>query len=91
MSTSIPIPPSAKPIQLYLWANCGYCTKQKQVIESLDAEMSSWFVRNVCVTNVQDPKLYPSVPGYPYWVVRGRPDSGLKNLSSIVNMRRLSP
>lgn len=85
---SIPIPPAQKPIQLYLWSKCGYCTKQMGVLSSMDDEMKSWFYRNVEVTNVSDPKMYPSVKGYPFWVLDGSPNPGFKNMSEILSMRR---
>lgn len=63
---SIPIPFGQKPIQLYLWSKCGYCTKQNRVISSMNAEMVDWFHRNVNVTTVEDPKSYPMIRGYPH-------------------------
>ncbi|CAM9090883.1 unnamed protein product [Ectocarpus sp. 12 AP-2014] len=91
MSTFIPIPSAQKPIQLYMWTKCGFCTKQQRVISSLDAEMTNWFSRNVQVVTVQDPKMYPRVRGYPFWIVRGREDSGFKDVSQIVALRRIVP
>lgn len=88
---SIPIPSAQKPIQLYMWPKCGFCTKQKGLISSFDAEMSNWFYRNVSVITVDDPKMYPMVKGYPFWVVRGKADSGLKSIGDIVSMRRIVP
>lgn len=87
---SIPIPQAQKPIQLFLWEKCSYCTKQKRVLSSMDAEMMNWFNRNVQVTIVQDPKMYPMVKGYPYWLMSGRPDPGFKSMDEIVSMRRLA-
>lgn len=91
MSAHIPIPSAQKPIQLFLWTKCGYCTKQAGVLASLDAEMSNWFSRNVSVTTVTDPTLYPRIKSYPYWSVRGKVDPGFKDTSQIVSMRRLVP
>lgn len=88
---SIPIPFGQKPIQLYLWSKCGYCTKQNRVISSMNAEMANWFHRNVNVTTVEDPKSYPMIRGYPHWVLSGKPSSGFKNVDEIVAMRRITP
>ena len=87
---SIPIPSAQKPIQLYLWSKCGYCTKQQQVLSSMDAEMSNWFQRNVEVTMVENPKRYPMVKGYPFWVLSGRQAPGFKTMGEIVDMRRIA-
>lgn len=87
---SIPIPSAQKPIQLYLWPQCGHCTKQKRVISSMDGEMTNWFNRNVKVTIVDDPKKYPMVKGYPFWVLSGKQSPGFKSMGEIVAMRRIS-
>lgn len=87
---SIPIPPGLKPIQLYLWSKCGYCTKQMKLLSTMDDEMSGWFRRNVGVTTIEDPKSHPMIRGYPYWVLRGKPSPGFKNMDEIVSMRRIS-
>lgn len=87
---SIPIPSAQKPIQLYLWSSCSYCTKQKSVLSSMDAEMQNWFYRNVTTTTVTDPKMFPMIKSYPLWVVRGKAEPGFKNLGQIVSMRRIA-
>lgn len=87
---SIPIPLAQKPIQLYLWSKCSYCTKQKRVLSSMDAEMADWFNRNVNITSVEDPKSYPMIRGYPHWVLSGKPSSGFKSIDEIVAMRRIA-
>lgn len=81
------IPPARKPVQLYVWSKCGFCVKQKTVIDQMNAEMSAWFSRNVQVIVVQDPKMYPMVKGYPYWVIGGIPDPGFKNLQQVMAIR----
>lgn len=88
---SIPIPAAQKPIQLYLWSKCGFCTKQIRVLSSMNSEMQNWFNRNVTVTTVDDPKRYPMVKGYPFWVLSGRPSPGFKTVEEIVSMRRIAP
>lgn len=87
---SFPIPSAQKPIQLYVWSKCGYCTKQIRVISSMDAEMTNWFNRNVAVTTVEDPKRYPMIRGYPFWVLRGKQAPGFKTMEEIVSMRRIA-
>lgn len=87
---SIPIPAAQKPIQLYLWSKCGFCTKQVNLISSMDPEMTDWFNRNVSVVTVNDPKMYPMLKGYPYWVLGGKPSPGYKNMNEIVSMRRIA-
>jgi len=88
---SIPIPAAQKPIQLYLWSKCGFCTKQMQLLYSMDAEMQEWFNRSVTVTTVDDPKKFPTVKGYPFWVLSGRPSPGFKTMAEIVSMRHITP
>jgi glutaredoxin len=88
---SIPIPRPQKPIQLFMWSKCAYCTKQKRVLSSMDAEMTNWFQRNVDVTEVHEPKMYPMVKGYPFWVINGKAAPGFKTMSEIVSMRRIAP
>ena len=56
----------------------------------MDTEMTSWFNRNVNVTNVEDPKRYPMVKGYPFWVISGKQSPGFKTMAEIVSMRRVS-
>lgn len=85
----IPIPSAQKPIQLYIWPKCGFCTKQKQVISSMDTNMTNWFNRNVRVTTVEDPKRYPMVKGYPFWVVSGKQSPGFKTIDEIVSMSQI--
>ena len=87
---SIPIPYPQKPIQLYLWQQCSYCTKQKRVLSSMDAEMMNWFNRNVNVTTVQDPKQLPMIKGFPHWILNGKPSAGFKTMAEIVDMRRIA-
>lgn len=89
MSISIPAP--QKPIQLYLWSKCGFCTKQTLVLSTMNAEMQDWFNRNVTVTTVDDPKNFPMVKGYPFWVLSGKPSPGFKTIEEIVSMRHISP
>lgn len=89
--SSIPIPSPQKPIQLYLWPQCGFCAKQVKVLSSLDAEMTNWFNRNVSVKNVENPAEYPMLKGYPHWVVSGSSSPGLKSVGDIVAMRRFAP
>jgi len=84
---SIRIPPARKPIQLYVWTKCGFCVKQKNVLDRMDEGMKRWFIKNVDVIVVEDPKMYPLVKGYPFWVVRGVPDPGFKNLKQIMDIR----
>jgi len=84
----IRIPPARKPIQLYVWSKCGFCVKQKKVLDQMDDEMRRWFLKSVNVIVVEDPKAYPLVKGYPFWVVRGMPDPGFKNLQQIMMIRR---
>ena len=91
MKMSIPIPRGQKPIQLFLWSDCSFCTKQKNILSSMDAEMWSWFNRNVNVTTVLDPKMYPMIRGYPYWSLSGKPSPGVKSIDEIVSMRRIAP
>lgn len=87
---SIPIPSAQKPIQLYLWSKCDYCKKQVKVLSSMNVEMTNWFQRNVAVTTVDDPKMYPMVRGYPFWVLHGKQAPGFKTMKEIVSMRRIA-
>lgn len=84
---SFPIPPVQKPIQLYLWSACSYCTKQKNVLSSMDPEMRNWFSRNVSATTMTDPKMFPTIRSYPFWIVRGKAEPGFKTLREIVSMQ----
>ena len=84
---TIMIPPPRKPIQLYVWSKCGFCVKQKKVLDSMNADMKNWFSRNVQVFVVEDPKMYPMVKSYPTWVIDGMPDPGFKNLQQVVAVR----
>jgi len=88
---SFPIPQPQKPIQLYLWPQCGFCVKQSAIVSSMDAEMTNWFNRNVQVTHVHDPKMHPMIKSYPYWVISGKPDPGFKTMDQIVSMRHAAP
>lgn len=85
---AIPIPPAKKPIQLYLWSKCGFCTKQKAVFDAMKPEMRNWIIKNVDFVTVENPSMFPSVKGYPYWMVYGKPNPGFKNLSEIMNIRK---
>lgn len=82
------IPSPRKPVQLYVWDKCGFCVKQKKVLDSMNAEMSNWFHQNVTVTVVVNPKDHPTVKGYPYWVINGIPDPGFKTLQQVMAIRR---
>ena len=84
----IRIPPPRKPVQLYVWEKCGFCVKQKKVLDGMNAEMRAWFSRNVDVTVVNDPSRYPNVRGYPFWVIGGTPNPGFKTLEQIMTIRR---
>lgn len=84
----IRIPPPRKPVQLYVWDKCGFCVKQKQVLDNMDPDMRHWFSNNVDVTVVQDPSMHPTVRGYPYWIIRGIPDPGFKDLGKVMAIRR---
>ncbi|CAM9208935.1 unnamed protein product [Pylaiella littoralis] len=87
---SIPIPPAQKPIQLYLWSACKHCTEQVKVLSSMDAEMQNWLSRNVSATTVTDPKMFPMIKSYPFWVVAGRAEPGFKSLRQVVSMRHVA-
>jgi hypothetical protein len=87
---AIPIPPARKPVQLYVWSQCGYCVKQKNVLDSMSNDMRAWFSQSVDVTVVADPTEHPMVKGYPFWVVRGIAEPGFKNLQQVMDVRRRS-
>ena len=82
------IPPARKPVQLFVWSKCGFCVKQKKVLDSMNQEMKMWFAKNVDITVVENPKEHPTVRGYPYWVINGMPDPGFKTLQQIMALRR---
>ena len=84
---SIAMPSAQKPVQLYLWTKCGYCTKQKAIFDSMNSEMRNWMMTRVKIITVQDPKMYPSVKGYPFWVVNGRANPGFKSMSEIMSIK----
>ena len=48
----IAIPSAQKPVQLYLWSKCGFCTKQKAVFDSMNHEMRNWMMSNVKIITV---------------------------------------
>ena len=83
------IPPTSKPINLYLWPQCGYCVKQHNVIQTLDPSLSAWFMANVAVNTIKNPKAVQSIPSYPYWTVRGSPYPGLKQVSDILMLKSI--
>ncbi len=88
---TIAIPPPRKPVQLFVWSKCGYCVKQRAVLDAMDPATRDWFFRRVDVTVVQDPKEYPAVKGYPFWVVRGAAEPGFKDMQQIMAIRRRVP
>lgn len=84
----IPIPSPQKPIQLYLWAKCGFCTKQKTTLASMEHGAQMWLRSNVNVVTVAEPRDFPMIKGYPFWVVNGKPDPGYKNEDQVLAVMR---
>jgi len=75
-----------KPIQLYLWTQCGACVQQKKIISSLRGDVYDLFLHEVEVVNVRDPNKYPVIRAYPSWVVRGKISAGVKTANEIESL-----
>lgn len=74
-----------KSIKLYLWSLCGYCVRQKDIIEEINSEK---FDRIVKIFDVDDPNTLDDdrIRSFPTWVVNDTLLSGVKSKDEILNM-----
>jgi len=74
-----------KSIKLYLWSRCGYCVRQKDIIEEINSEK---FDRIVKIFDVDDPNTLDDyrIRSFPTWVVNDTLLSGVKSKDEILNM-----
>lgn len=74
-------------IKVYLWSNCGYCVKQKSIIENVRVERSD-FDTIVEVVSVDDPSVITDsrIDSFPSWVVNDVVQPGVKEEKEILSL-----
>lgn len=87
-SSSLLVPLIEKPeksIKLYLWSRCGYCVRQKDIIEELNSDE---FNRVVQIFDVDDPNTLDDyrIRSFPTWVINDTLESGVKSKDEILNI-----
>lgn len=72
---------------VHLWTSCGYCTKQKEIIEKV-RQQNDDFDRKVIVNTVTDPNSIEDkrIRSFPSWVVDDIVQPGVKNEKEILKL-----
>ena len=81
--------PEMEPMQItvHLWTSCGYCTKQKDIIENIRKQHDD-FDSKVIVNTVTDPNTIEDkrIRSFPSWVVNDVVQPGVKNEKDILEL-----
>ena len=81
--------PEIEPVSItvHLWTSCGYCTKQKDIIDSVRKQRDD-FDSKVNVNTVTDPNTIEDkrIRSFPSWVVDDVVQPGVKNERDILKL-----
>lgn len=74
-------------ITVHMWTSCGYCTKQKEIIENIRKQHDD-FDSKVIVNTVTDPNTIEDkrIRSFPSWVVNDVVQPGVKNEKDILKL-----